>query len=179
MLTLENATMVGSNAEIPTKIQCNPIGGSQPGGTRLDYFAAKSVAEVTAYLEQGAQPMLVGCTADVIEMVVKVRHLGCQPLYSDLLTLCMYGTQCPLHGRRASMPVRVADASGRMTVGHFCKHFSPAFIAMMRVSSSTLVVLAGDTNASSPSNASTVPRCPSPRHSWLAWNTGEVTRSRS
>ncbi|EPS97044.1 hypothetical protein FOMPIDRAFT_1052742 [Fomitopsis schrenkii] len=110
MSTQGNATVASSGAAIPTVIECNPTGTSPPAGVRLSYFGEKSVAEVTACLAQGSQPMLVGCTADTIDMVVK----------------------CPLHGHRASMPVRVADSSGRMTVGYFCKHFSTAFIAMMR-----------------------------------------------
>ena len=78
-------------ATIPTVIQCNPTGTSPPAGMRLTYFTETSVDEVTASLAQGAQPMLVGCTADTINLLVKVRHAHTsQARYSHLLTMRLF-----------------------------------------------------------------------------------------
>ena len=60
-------------AAIPTVIECNPMGTSPRSGIRLVYFCEKSVDEVTARLARGAQPMLVGCTEDTINLLVRVR----------------------------------------------------------------------------------------------------------
>lgn len=88
--------MASSGAAIPTVIECNPTGTSPPAGVRLSYFGEKSVAEVTACLAQGSQPMLVGCTADTIDMVVKVSSYCCQAMCSHLLTPHFFGLHSAL-----------------------------------------------------------------------------------
>ncbi|EPS97042.1 hypothetical protein FOMPIDRAFT_1052740 [Fomitopsis schrenkii] len=76
----------------------------------MHYLMKTGVAEVTAVLEHGSKPMLAGCAADLITIVV----------------------ECPLHRHPASIGVRVADVGGRMSVGYFCKHFAVALLNMLR-----------------------------------------------
>ena len=84
-------TTSGQGAAIPTVIQCNPTGTSPPAGMRLTYFTERSVDEVTAQLAQGSQPMLVGCTSDTINLLVKVRQAHTwQAVCSHLLTVRLF-----------------------------------------------------------------------------------------
>lgn len=89
-------TATGQGAAIPTVIQCNPTGTSPPAGMRLTYFTETSADEVTAQLAQGSQPMLVGCTADTINLLVKVRqaHIW-QARCPHLLTMRLLGWAVP------------------------------------------------------------------------------------